>query len=359
MSIRAVLLGSALYCLSYGLASADYYEQLKVIEKERLSDLAGTESSLNEISKHKQDFSNEETHLYLLLKAHSETMQSNFAEAEELLLSIINSDASIDYKGRAHSILAAVLQIQGKYVRSYVHLDKAMGYAPRMDNKEYKANILQNAVSFYNDSGMIDYAMVHARRLLKLGIQTKDLSHQCQAYFEMMVIELSANKYELAADRLTRTDDICSKANESLFLLHLPNVKAELAIQKGDTSMAKKLLEENYSEVKKYGWKILNASTEIRLANVYSKLGEFQKAEKLALKALKISQEIGDIKRSKGATEILAKAYSKLGEKDKAIKYFQRYMELEKRLSASSRQRKLAYDQARQWIRARQIAKVD
>ena len=114
-----------------------------------------------------------------------------------------------------------------------------------MDNEEYKANILQNAVSFYNDSSMLDYAMDHARRLLKLGIQRKDLSNQCQAHFEMMVIELSANKYELVADRLIRVDDICNKANETLFLLHLPNVRADLAIQKGDISKARKLLEEN------------------------------------------------------------------------------------------------------------------
>ncbi|GAA4359645.1 tetratricopeptide repeat protein [Kangiella marina] len=354
MNVKKLISGIALYLLTKGLIGAGYYNDLKAIESQRIKDLSGTKQSLQEISKYKSEFSDSEKHLYWLLMAHSATMESDFAEAERLLLKIINSDADIDYKGRAHSVFAAVLQLQGEYVRSYLHLDKALRHVPRMDNEEYKANILQNAVSFYNDSGMFDYAMDHARRLLKLGVQRKDLSNQCQAHFEMMFIELSANKYELAEDRLTKTDNICNKANETLFLLHLPNVRADLAIQKGDTSRARKLLEENYTEVKKYGWKILSASTEIKLANLYSKIDEFKEAEKLALKALKASEEIGDIKRAKGATEILANIYSELGEKDKAIKYFLMYMELEKRLSASSRQRKLSYDQARQWLRVEQ-----
>ena len=118
MIMKSMILTFIIYCLACGLASADYYDQLKVIEKQRLNDLAGTENLLRDISKYKEDFSNKETHLYLLLKAHSETMHSNFPEAEKLLLNIIDSEASFDYKGRAHSILAAVLQLQGKYVRS-------------------------------------------------------------------------------------------------------------------------------------------------------------------------------------------------------------------------------------------------
>lgn len=359
MYIKTILLIGTLYCLTHGLASADYFAQLKGIEKQRLNDLGGTKQSLKDISEHKSDFSNKEKSLYLLLQAHSETMSSNFPKAERLLLDIINSDAEVDYKGRSHSILAGVLQLQGKYVRSYVHLDKSLGFLPMMDDEEYKVSILKNAVSFYNDSGMLDYAMDYARRLLKFGVQRKDLSNQCQAYFEMTVMELSADKHDLAADRLARTGDICSKANDKLLLLHLPNIRADIAMREGKISTAKKLLEENYIEVKKYGWKILNASTEIKLAKLYSNLGNYREAEKLALKALKVSKDTGDIKRSKGAAEILAKIYSELDQKEKAIKHFQMYMEFEQRLNASSRQRKLAFYKARQQLRAEQLAKLD
>ncbi|GAA4345710.1 tetratricopeptide repeat protein [Kangiella taiwanensis] len=359
MNMKAIVLISMLYSIVANIASAAYLDELQVIERQRLSNLANTKLSLEKISKHKANFSSKEKYLYLLLVAHSETMHSNFVEAEALLLDIIGSEADVDYKGRAHSILAGVLQFQGKYERSYYHLDKSLGFVPVINNEEYKSSILQNAVSFYNDSGMFDYAMDYARRLLKLGIQRKDLSDQCQAYFEMTLMELSADRHELAVDRLAKTDDICTKANETIFLLHLPNIRADIAIQKGDFTSAKKLLEENYSEVKKYGWKVLNASTEISLANLYSKIGRYGEAEELALKALKVSMEIGDIKRSKGASEILAKIYSELDQKEKAIKYFQMYMELDKRLSASGRQRKLAFDQARQKLKAEQLALVN
>lgn len=158
---------------------------------------------------------------------------------------------------------------------------------------------------------------------------------------------------------MAKTDDICRQAKETVFLLHLPNIRADIAMQKGEFNAAKKLLEENYSEVKKYGWKVLNASTEISLANLYSNIGRHREAEELALKALRVSKEIGDIKRSKDASEILAKIYSELDQKEKAIKYFQMYIELDKRLSASGHQRKLAFDQARQKIEVEQLALVN
>ena len=107
------------------IGESAFIQQLKSIESSRLYDLDKTKKELDQIEAEKETFSSEEQHLYILLRAHSETMHSNFPEAEKLLLNIIDSEAGFNYKGRAHSILAGVLQLQGKYVRSYLHLDKA------------------------------------------------------------------------------------------------------------------------------------------------------------------------------------------------------------------------------------------
>lgn len=338
---------------------ADYYQELKNIEKQRLDNLASTKSALEEIAEKKAEFSDEEKYLYTLLKAHSEAMHSNFSESEKLLQEIIKGDSKHDYKGRAYSILASIQQIQGKYVYSFMNLDKALALIPKMENKVYKTSILQNALSFYNDSGMLDYAMEYGRRLLKHGVEDKNLAVQCQAHFEMAVIELSADKVELADSRLKKTYDICNKAKGTLPLLHLPNMEAEIALDKGQLTKAKKLLEANHPEVKAYGWKILNASTENQLAEIFFILQDFDQAEKFAVKALQTAESISDVKRSKNATQVLAKIYSELDKKEEAIKYYQKYMELEQKLNTSSRQRKLAYDQARQRLRAEQIARLD
>ena len=57
-------------------------------------------------------FSEEERHLYLLLSAHSDAISGNFAAAEKTLSELIDDDPKVDYKGRAHSILASVLHLQ-------------------------------------------------------------------------------------------------------------------------------------------------------------------------------------------------------------------------------------------------------
>ncbi|GAA4359628.1 tetratricopeptide repeat protein [Kangiella marina] len=359
MNVKKLISGIALCLLTKSLVGADYYNDLKAIESQRIKDLSGTKQSLQEISKYKSEFSDSEKHLYWLLMAHSATMESDFAEAERLLLKIINSDADIDYKGRAHSIFAAVSQLQGKYVRSYMHFDKALGLIPKMQDEEYKANVLQNAVSFYNDSGMVDYAMDYARRLLQLSIKTKDLAKQCQSHYEMAFIEISAEEYALAGNRLNQAYEVCRKANEGLFILHLPNLEADIAMSRKEFTKAKRLLEKSYIDVKKYGWPVLTSLTEIRLANLYFETGRYDKAEKFASKAFSVSEDAGDVKRMRNATQILAKTHSKLKNKDKAIEYYQLYMELEKKINTASRQRKLAYDQARQELRAEALAKLE
>ena len=197
---------------------------------------------------------------------------------------------------------------------------------PQIKNKTYKSDTLQNALSFYNDSGMLDYAMEYARRLLKLGIEHDNPDSQCHAYYEMAVMEVSINKVQIAEDNLAKAYEFCSSASNTLISRHLPNLEATIMMEWGDLQKAKRLLESNDEEVNQYGWSILTASTEIKLANVYIAQSAYENAEKLLLKALSSSEEITDIKRSKNATLLLAQLYSKLDKKEDAIKYFQQYI---------------------------------
>ncbi|AOE48894.1 hypothetical protein [Kangiella sediminilitoris] len=347
------------FLLTAWLVKADYYQQLKDIEEQRLADLTLTKLKLDSISKEQHKFREEEKNLYLLIRAHSQAMHSDFISAEKTLLKIINSNASPDYKGRAYSILASVQQLQADYINSFYNMDKSLSYLSKMHNNKYKTNILQNAVSFYNDSDMLNFAMEHARRLLRLGVEGGSLADQCQAYYEMVVIEHSANRIELAESRIGKTQDICSKAKEVIILLHLTNMQAQIAMNKGNIQRAEKLLETNYQKVKNYGWKILTVSTENTIAELHFLKQEYKNAEEIALKALKSAEEISDIKRTKDATKVLAKIYSNLDQKEEALKFYQKFMQLEQKLSSSNRQRKLAFDKARQRLRADRVAKFE
>ncbi|RDX36578.1 tetratricopeptide repeat protein [Kangiella sp. HD9-110m-PIT-SAG07] len=351
--MKYIILTTALFFIQVGPANAGYFEKLRNIESQRVNDLAATRQALKDLSIYQKDFTQIETHLYWLLWAHSELMNSNYSEAEKFLLGIIDSGASADYKGRAHSILAAGFHLQGQYYESYIHFDKALAMIPKMNDKEYKANILQNAVSFYNDSGLVAYAMDYASRLLKYSIENNDKSKQCHAYFDILNIEISAKKYDLADDRLMVAYKTCRKAKNELFLLHLKNLESDIAISRGKLSKAKQLLENNYKEVKTYGWATLISLTEIRLANLYFEVGQYNDSEKVAIKAFEASSKTGDTKRSKNAAEVLAKTYSKLNDKDKAIKYYQLYVKLEQKMNAISHKRKQAYDNAKQVLRAK------
>lgn len=338
---------------------ADYYQELKSIEKNALNDLSGTKEKLSKIAQHKNEFTQDEQYLYQIVKAHAEALNTNYEKSEALLLQVIESDADTNFKGRAYSLIASTKMIHGQYVESYYYLDKSLSLLDRMDDRSYKVKILSNALNNYNDLEMLDYAMVHARRLLKLGEQENDPVAICMAMFEMALIELNAGKENLAEKRVKKIHSLCDQEIGVLVLHSITSFEAKIALAKNNTEDAKKILEQRYPEVKSFGWEILTAIFEIDLADVYLRNEQYEKAEKFALMGLERARKNRDIKREKNVIRLLAELSTKLNKKSEALEYYQKYIQLEQKLSSSVRQRKLAYGQARQRLREERLAKLE
>lgn len=338
---------------------ADYYQELKSIEENALNDLSGTKEKLSKIAQYKNNFTQDEQYLYQIVKAHSEALSTNYEKSEALLLKIIESDADTNFKGRAYSLLASTKMIHGQYVESYYYLDKSLFLLDKMDDKDYKVRILSNALNNYNDLEMLDYAMGHARRLLKLGVEENAPVAICMATFEMALIELNAGKENLAEKRLNKIHSLCDQEVGILVLHSITSFEAKVALAKNNTQDAKKILEQHYPEVRSFGWEILTAIFETDLADVYLRNEQYEKAEAFALRGLERTRKNRDIKREKNAIKLLAEISTKLKKESEALEYYQKYIQLEQKLSSSVRQRKLAYGKARQRLREEQLAKLE
>lgn len=334
--------------------ASNYFEELKSIESNILNDIGASKERITKIEKDKEDFTEEELALYYVTKGHLEIINTNFPEAIIALKKVIESNPDSNFKGRAHSLLAAAFIISGRHEETYHHLDKALSFLKDMDNKRYKATILSNALNNYNDLGMLDYGMHYARRLLKLGEKNEDMVQQCFANIEIALIEIGAENILLARERLSKVKSNCNEVLDTLILLNIPAIEAKLALKAGNIEKAQTILELNYPKIKSFGWGVLTSIVETDLADTYHRLGKNEKAQEFAQLGYEKAKNNNDLKRQKNAAKVLGLALTELKQESEALYYFKKYAELEQELNTSLKQRKLAYEKSYLKIRSNQ-----
>jgi tetratricopeptide (TPR) repeat protein len=205
---------------------------------------------------------------------------------------------------------------------------------------------------------MLDYAMDYARRLLKVGHRSGNKGAQCVANIEIVLMELSAEKIDLANKRLKKVNKVCDESVGKLILLNIPSIEAQVALGGGEIIKAKEILESNYKTIRDFGWEVLTSIIETDLAKAYYQLGNYQKAEELALMGYKRAKKTTDIKRQRNVVKVLALISTELEKEDEALNYYKKYIELEQKVNTSTRQRKLAFSKALQRVKDEQLASV-
>lgn len=326
---------------------SDYYTQLKLIESVRLDDISNASAQLDEISQFESKFNEKEKDLFLLLKAHSKAMQSDYEGAKKLLTSLTLESNSIDIRSRAYSILAAVQNIQGNDIDAFVALDNSLIQLSEVSDQIYRLDILQNAVSVYKESELIEYALELSRRHLTEAIRSNQNEPLCHANYELASIEIMAQKTKIAEERLKSTRQYCKEADQRLVLLEIDASLAQIAMINERYEKAEKIMEDTYKDIEHFGWEILTARANIIYSEIFLSKDKLKEAENHATRAYAIAKGSQDKKRILEASAVLAKIYSQKNDNEKAIKFYKEYMELNNELRTKVRQRKLAFQSTR------------
>lgn len=325
----------------------DFYGKLKYIESVRLKEIADTRKQLVQISEFKSEFSQKESDLYLLLKAHSDAMQADYDSAKNILTALTNQSESIDIRARAYSIIAAIENIQGNDVDAFVALDNSLSHINEITDQIYRLDILQNAVGVYKEAELIEYALELSRRHLTEANRSKQSEPLCHANYELASIEIMAQKTKIAEERLKIAKEYCEDSNERLVLLEIDASIAEIAIIEERYGEAYQVMNSLYPKVDNFGWDILKSRAQINYATIHFERGELEEAKGFALQSYELATAVNDKKRALDSTALLAKIYSKNGKNEEAIKYYKEYMDLNNEYKNKIRQRKLAFQSVR------------
>ena len=326
----------------------EYYNTLVHIERNMLNGNDYVQQQLKELQKHQAKFTPLEKDFYQLLSAHHDYLLSNLYACKEKAKVLIKETNNIDIKAKANILLATAEHVLGNHVDSFIALDKAVTAVPDLTRQRYKASILQAAVGIYQQAELFEFALELARNLQVEARKLKHGEYLCLANYELGLIERKTGQTKMAKERLMQALDYCKNNNSKIFeygsVIALNQINADLGEFEKSNQELKKIIQ----PVNDIGWKSLISQLHLAIARNYLGMEGYKQAEEYALVSHNIASEVGDKRRLEMAAEILALAYSGMGQKDKALNYFKQFRELNSQNKIRVRQRKLAYDVARQ-----------
>ncbi|GAA0206948.1 hypothetical protein GCM10009123_13030 [Kangiella japonica] len=326
----------------------EYYDTLVHIERNMLNGNDYVQKRLEELQKHQAKFTPIEKDFYQLLSAHHDYLLSNLYACKEKAKVLIKETNSIDIKAKANILLATAEHVLGNHVESFIALDKAVTAVPDLTRQRYKASILQAAVGIYQQAELFEFALELARNLQVEARKLKHGEYLCLANYELAMIERKTGQTKMAKQRLMLAIEYCKNNDSKIFEYNSIIALNEITAELGEFEKSNQELKKIIQPVNAIGWKNLISQLNIAIARNYLGMEDYKEAEKYALVSHNLANEVGDKRRLEMAAEILAKAYSGMGQKEEAINYFNQFMELNTQNRIRVRQRKLAYDVARQ-----------
>ena len=328
--------------------AGDFYSKLVEIEANNLNGNAQLKQSLEDIGQNFDQFDKQEKDFFNLLTGHSQYMHGQHAQVKETLEPVIKTTNDLNIKARATSILASSEWIIGNTVDSFIYLDQAISLLPKVKSAKYRVAILQNATGIYKESELIEYALEYARRLKVEAEKDGDNLSICAANYELSSIELMVDKLNMARSRILAAKEHCKESGVAVFQLGIEDSLARIELKEGHPDKAVKRLKSVLPFAEKIGWEMGVAIVEVNLAESLFEIEKFEEAKKYALSAFETSERLNDKKRMEMSAGILAQIYTKIDNKEKAIEYYNKYRTLNTGNTIIIRQRKLAFNIARQ-----------
>jgi outer membrane PBP1 activator LpoA protein len=328
--------------------SKNYTAELLEIEKNLLNNLSLSRERLELIGQHKNNFTEKEKQHYRLLNAHLILMMNDVDKAQVYLEELQSNKLNPDYDARKQMLLSSIYHHKGESVKAFLAVDRSLNLVEKLNHSRYKSKVLISAVGIYKDADLFEFALEYGRRAINFANESKDAETMCLASYEMGTIELLTKNYKMAENRLLTAKGYCDKAEIILASYAIDYSLMQLSIETGKVESAEAIARELHPKVEEYGWDVLRSGTKTLYGRLLLNKGELKEAKNFAEAGYQIAKNVKDKKRLEQAAALLAEVYTELKDNDKAVEYYKEYMELNAQNRVKIRQRKLAFDIARQ-----------
>jgi diguanylate cyclase (GGDEF)-like protein len=303
---------------------------------------------LSELSEKHTESPRESSYLRYL-KAWELAYEGDYTAAVPELNAVIDSSGDVTLRHRAGVTAINSLAAASRYDEAYSRLSELLGSLPEDPDNEARLLGLGVAALLYNQAGQYDLAATYADKWIAADPNGPGA---CKGSY----IKLEAlQKASKALDEAKFQDGVatCSRFHESVYANLIRTFEANFDLERGNTSAAIKLLNDNYDEAQRTSYRRLTSEVDSILARAYWKQSDTENAKRYAQSAVDkaVKNEI---------TKPLADAYSVLFEVAKqqkdfenAVAYHEKYATADKGYLNDTSARALAYQMVNQQVLAK------
>jgi len=291
--------------------------------------------------------------LYLrYLKAWEAGYQGDYETATPLLNAIIVESADATLRFRAGTTLANNFVIGSRYEDALARMSQLLDQLPQIVDKDARIQALGVAGFLYNEAGQYDLGQHYANQMLR---ENPDGEGSCKGRFLQVQSLYESGKFSTFDKQSSEAIDACNKTSEFLFANLIRFYVASFDIQHGQSSVAIKLLQKNYADVRHIGYPELISDFDSSLAQAYWNEGNIMLAQQYAHAAIDSGVKNEFTKSLTSAYELLYLIEKKQGDLEAALSYHEKYMAANKGYLNDVSAKALAFQTVRQQVVAKKL----
>ncbi|QSX39134.1 GGDEF domain-containing protein [Shewanella sedimentimangrovi] len=323
----------------------DWQSRLKTADKIRSSDPKEFSRQLSDIRAHKELLSPIEQDYFEHLQAYELIFKGDFPTALAIYEKLAKNSVNTEIKFRSQLSLINVYAIQHRWNEGLAALDNALTLLPSIKDEQLKESGLGVAGIFYNQLGQYDLGLEYSAQLANVS---KDKRNQCiaaQLRFESLIMLEPSEDYRQQYQQAART---CYAAGEKVLKTVIThNYAKHLLETKAQPQAARKLLEDNFEEVKEGHYAPIIAIFQSLLATAHWQLGEAEQAFVLAQGVVNDASYANTIEAQTLALKVLYDYYLKQGDSAQALNSYVKYAAADKASLDEVTTKTLAFQLAR------------
>lgn len=318
-------------------ADATIAERLNAAEKLRTSNPAEARRIISELEYGLADFTPEQQHQFLFIKAYMQAVQGELNQAIAIASEIIDSPY-LASRVKANLLLANINEAIKNYQKAYGSLYLALSDVSKSTNRELVSSVYTVAAQLHISAGVYDKALNYAKLIAEASTTDRELC--ISAVLQTHALVRLRQSYPV--DMTTNAKNLCEKAMEPLMAHTLQQFKAEVDIN-ADPAAVKASMQAMLPELEQIGfpYAILRSRyflgyAQLQLNELPGALAELQQVQQLAAK-------LRDSRTENEALLLLAQLHEKQGDIAAATQAYKQHIAALNAYIDEYKQRSVAY----------------
>ncbi len=326
---------------SYSIEQKDYDLELQRADASRSSD-PNTFTELMKVLNIKSNILTTKQKQYLnYLNAYQATYQGDYKRAENIAISILNSNADPLIKFRTKLTIINALALSQDWNKGFKYLTQVLNSLQTISNSDLHQMAYFVTTLFYNQLGQHSLALNYADKLTP-----KTPRRLCFKAESILLAQLKLKQLSYNDESIIDSINICNNAGELAMSSLIQTYLAQVLINEYQTEKAINLLQHNLDKVIKSQYpKAISAFSSL-LAQAYWQMKDIKNTKKYALHTIEQGEKLSTTPAFISAYKILYQVTKQEGDYQKSLEYHVKFAEADKAYMDETKAKHLAYQLA-------------